>query len=93
MFTNTAWWCHAGLTTIELWQYVLVSWAGMLPGTFAYVYLGSVGKETLAAGSGMPPAKLAVFGVHLCLGPLGTCNISGPDISQACHLCVLGQEN
>lgn len=52
----------AGLTTIELWKYALASWAGMLPGTFAYVYLGSVGKATLSAGDGMPPAKLAVFG-------------------------------
>ncbi len=30
-------------------DYVVASWAGMLPGTFAYVYAGSVGKAAVAA--------------------------------------------
>lgn len=57
----------AGLTTVPLGQYVLASWAGMLPGTAAYVYLGSAGKETLAAastGDGMPPLQTALYGTH-----------------------------
>lgn len=34
-------------------DYALASWAGMLPGTFAYVYLGSLGKVAAdAAGDG-----------------------------------------
>ena len=30
-----------GLTDVKLWQYVLASWIGMIPGTIMYVYLGS----------------------------------------------------
>jgi uncharacterized membrane protein YdjX (TVP38/TMEM64 family) len=30
-----------GLTGVRLWKYVLASWIGMLPGTLAYVYIGS----------------------------------------------------
>jgi uncharacterized membrane protein YdjX (TVP38/TMEM64 family) len=33
-----------GLTTIRLRDYVLGSFVGMLPGTFLYVYLGSLGS-------------------------------------------------
>lgn len=30
-----------GLTGVKLWKYALASWIGMLPGTVAYVYIGS----------------------------------------------------
>ena len=30
-----------GLTGVKLWKYTLASWIGMLPGTLAYVYIGS----------------------------------------------------
>lgn len=30
-----------GLTGVKLWKYALASWVGMLPGTVAYVYIGS----------------------------------------------------
>ena len=30
-----------GLTGVKLWKYTLASWIGMLPGTVAYVYIGS----------------------------------------------------
>lgn len=33
-----------GLTPVSFWPYVLASWAGMLPGTLLYVYLGAAGK-------------------------------------------------
>lgn len=33
-----------GLTKIRFWPAVLASWAGMLPGTVLYVYLGSIAK-------------------------------------------------
>lgn len=33
-----------GLTSVSFWPYVLASWAGMLPGTVLYVYLGAAGK-------------------------------------------------
>ena len=35
-----------GLTGVKLWKYTLASWIGMLPGTVAYVYIGS-GLESL----------------------------------------------
>ncbi|MEW5305301.1 MAG: hypothetical protein WDW38_005658 [Sanguina aurantia] len=41
-----------GLTTVGFWSYVFASWLGMLPGTFAYVYLGGVGKAAADAASG-----------------------------------------
>lgn len=64
----------AGLTAVPLGKYVLASWAGMLPGTAAYVYLGSAGRETLAAASaseGMPPVQTALYGAptHLSCDP------------------------
>lgn len=34
-----------GLTSVRLAPYVLASWAGMLPATLLYVYLGSTGKS------------------------------------------------
>ena len=44
-------------------QYAAASWLGMLPGTAAYVLLGSAGKETLvAAGGGIPSFQLALYG-------------------------------
>ncbi len=57
-----------GVTDVRLLDYVAASWAGMLPGTFAYVYLGSVGKEAVsAAGSeGLDGgARLALYGEPL----------------------------
>jgi uncharacterized membrane protein YdjX (TVP38/TMEM64 family) len=36
-----------GLTGVKLWKYALASWIGMLPGTVAYVYIGS-GLRSLA---------------------------------------------
>lgn len=34
-----------GLTSVRFVPYILASWAAMLPGTFLYVYLGSIGKN------------------------------------------------
>jgi hypothetical protein len=58
---------HAGITKVGFPEFVAASWAGMLPGTFAYVYLGSLGKvaadaaDTSAAG-GFDGIKLALYG-------------------------------
>jgi len=41
-----------GLTSVPFWQYVLASWIGMIPGTFLYVYLGTLGRSGLEAASG-----------------------------------------
>ncbi len=41
-----------GLTGVRFWPYVLASWAGMLPVTVLYVYLGAVGRAGLLAAVG-----------------------------------------
>jgi len=43
-----------GLTDVKLWQYVLASWIGMLPGTIMYVYLGSALKSLAEVAAGAP---------------------------------------
>ena len=43
-----------GLTRVRLWQYVLASWIGMLPGTVMYVYLGSALKSLADVATGVP---------------------------------------
>jgi uncharacterized membrane protein YdjX (TVP38/TMEM64 family)/rhodanese-related sulfurtransferase len=42
-----------GLTRIRFWHYVLASYLFMLPGAFAYTWLGYAGREALAGGEGM----------------------------------------
>jgi len=42
-----------GLTRIKLSHYVVTSFICMLPGTFAYTYLGYVGREAAAGGHGL----------------------------------------
>jgi uncharacterized membrane protein YdjX (TVP38/TMEM64 family) len=37
-----------GVTAIRFWPCILTSWVAMLPGTFLYVYLGSLGSQALA---------------------------------------------
>ncbi|EFJ44910.1 hypothetical protein VOLCADRAFT_121223 [Volvox carteri f. nagariensis] len=41
-----------GLTSVDLWSYVAGSWIGMLPGTYAYVSAGHLGKAALMDGEG-----------------------------------------
>jgi uncharacterized membrane protein YdjX (TVP38/TMEM64 family) len=51
-----------GITSVGLRDYVLASWAGMLPGTVMYVYLGSLAGDlaTNASGGGAQFALKAV---------------------------------
>jgi uncharacterized membrane protein YdjX (TVP38/TMEM64 family)/rhodanese-related sulfurtransferase len=42
-----------GLTRIPFLAYVMASWIFMLPGAFAYTWLGFAGREALAGGEGM----------------------------------------
>ena len=42
-----------GLTRINLLHYVLASYVFMLPGAFAYTYLGYAGREAFAGGPGV----------------------------------------
>ncbi len=41
-----------GLTRVSVREYVLASWAGMLPGTVMYVYLGSIARDLAKASGG-----------------------------------------
>lgn len=59
-----------GITQVRFLDYALASWLGMLPGTFAYVYLGSLGKvaadaagDGSAGDGGFGTAKLVLYGV------------------------------
>jgi uncharacterized membrane protein YdjX (TVP38/TMEM64 family) len=57
-----------GLTSVGFWPYVAASWVGMIPGTFLYVYLGTLGRSGLEAASGAERAealKLLLQGVGL----------------------------
>jgi uncharacterized membrane protein YdjX (TVP38/TMEM64 family) len=40
-----------GLTSVKFWPYVLVSWIGMIPGTFLYVYIGTASQSAVSAAS------------------------------------------
>ena len=42
-----------GLTRIRLSRYVITTYIAMLPGAFAYTYLGYAGREAAAGGSGL----------------------------------------
>jgi uncharacterized membrane protein YdjX (TVP38/TMEM64 family)/rhodanese-related sulfurtransferase len=42
-----------GLTRIRLTRYVLATYAAMLPGAFAYTYLGYAGREAASGSSGL----------------------------------------
>eukprot|EP00741_Cyanophora_paradoxa_P010729 tig00020538_g10371.t1 len=60
-----------GLTSVEFTPYVFASWLGMLPGTIAYVYTGSVGKMALGVdqeGSGGVNPLLVGLGLAATVG-------------------------
>jgi uncharacterized membrane protein YdjX (TVP38/TMEM64 family) len=57
-----------GLTRVSLRGYVVASWAGMLPGTVMYVYLGSLVGDLASLGAGQrvrTPAEWAFSGLGL----------------------------
>lgn len=50
-----------GVTSVPLRQYALASWIGMLPGTWAYISAGNVGRQVIdGEGTGLPPWEIAV---------------------------------
>lgn len=73
-----------GVTAIRFWPCVLVSWVAMLPGTFLYVYIGSLG-HSVATGRQTSPAEWALRGVGLIATILGTiylARLAGQTIRQ-----------
>ena len=59
-----------GLTSIGFVDYVIASWAGMLPGTLAYVSLGGVGGQAVnvVQSGSFDPVKIGLY----VLGALAT---------------------
>lgn len=57
-----------GLTRISVWHYVLASFVFMLPGTFAYTYLGYAGREALAGGEGLIQKGLLALALLAVVG-------------------------
>jgi uncharacterized membrane protein YdjX (TVP38/TMEM64 family) len=53
-----------GVTAIRFWPCILTSWIAMLPGTFMYVYLGSLGSRA-ALGNETSGAEWTLRGVGL----------------------------
>jgi len=45
-----------GLTRVRLRDYIIATWAGALPGTVMYVYIGSLARNLAVVGSGAKPA-------------------------------------
>jgi uncharacterized membrane protein YdjX (TVP38/TMEM64 family) len=60
-----------GVTGIRLGPYVLTSWLAMLPGTFLYVYLGAIGRESVEAAGGPRQRGVAEWAM-LIVGLLAT---------------------
>jgi uncharacterized membrane protein YdjX (TVP38/TMEM64 family) len=57
-----------GLTNVRVSDYVVASWAGTLPGTILYVYLGSLAGDLTRAATGEPdrsPAEWALYAIGL----------------------------
>jgi uncharacterized membrane protein YdjX (TVP38/TMEM64 family) len=53
-----------GLTRVRLPHYVLASWIGMMPGTVAYVYVGSLAQAAVA-GQSWTTGQRVLYGVGL----------------------------
>ena len=54
-----------GLTAVKFWPYVLASWLGMMHGTLAYVYFGTLGKATAESATGAGPSGERSNGPYL----------------------------
>ena len=53
-----------GLTRIRFWTYAAATFAGIIPGTVLYVYLGMIGRVAASDGSG-GPLRWLLFGAGL----------------------------
>lgn len=60
-----------GLSRVRLGAYVLASWAGMLPGIAAYVYLGSLAGDLATLGAGGQARTVTEWGLR-AVGLLAT---------------------
>jgi uncharacterized membrane protein YdjX (TVP38/TMEM64 family) len=60
-----------GLTNVRVRDYVVASWAGTLPGTIVYVYLGSLAGDLTRAATGESQRSIAEWALY-ALGLLAT---------------------
>ena len=64
-----------GLTKISFWHYTLASFVGIIPGSFLYVYIGSLGRSSLeaaACGESIETSQLILQSVGLAATVLVT---------------------
>ena len=65
-----------GLTRVTLRDFVLASWIGMLPGTFLYVYLGSLATSAAELAGGQRPDSGAAGQALFFGGLLATVSVT-----------------
>jgi len=67
-----------GLTKVLFRHYVVASWAGMLPGTILYVYIGSLAGDLATVGSRAErtPAEWVLYGAGLVATLLVTLTVT-----------------
>ncbi|MFW6387878.1 MAG: TVP38/TMEM64 family protein [bacterium] len=69
-----------GLTKIRLWQYVLASFVGMMPGILLYAYIGSLIRRVTelgaGAGGGTTPAEWALYVLGLIATIVATLRVT-----------------
>ncbi|MGC8517624.1 MAG: TVP38/TMEM64 family protein [Steroidobacteraceae bacterium] len=59
-----------GLTRVRVSRYVIASYLAMLPGTFAYTYLGYAGRSALAGHAGLLKKGLLAVALLACVALL-----------------------
>jgi uncharacterized membrane protein YdjX (TVP38/TMEM64 family) len=73
-----------GLTGVKTWPYVLASFVGMIPGTFAYVYLGAAAATAASGGTDATKKALQIGGaVAAVLVSIFVARIAGKAIKGA----------
>ena len=61
-----------GLTAVKFWPYVLASWIGMMPGTLAYVYFGTLGRAAAQTATDAGPERGPLEWTLLAVGLAAT---------------------
>ena len=61
-----------GLTAVKFWPYVLASWIGMMPGTLAYVYFGTLGRAAAQSAADAGPERGPLEWTLLTVGLVAT---------------------
>ena len=81
---------------MEFWPYLGASWIGMLPATFAYVFLGSLGKVTVDAastgGEGVGSVKVVLYAVGV-IATLGVTKVVSTAASNALEEAKGGEQD